>query len=302
MKYSTIIAGAALASASFAAAKGPEEDVVILQYALTLEHLEAKFYKDALDKFSLADFKAAGYKAVVPQRLAQIRDQEATHVATLSSVLTSLGQTPTAPCEYTFPYETLDEFLGLAGVIEGVGVSAYLGKAPLIDNDGYLTAAASILAVEARHQAILSSYVKKDPTPGPYDTPLQGSQVFSLVVPFLKSCPESNPTLPFKAFPTLGVNTKNPKIGERVSFDLPKVDGPIFIHFLNGLNDIAVKVDENGGAVLPEGLAGTIYCVATNSEDAPNDPNTVAGPAIIRLENPDAFYPKNIRRAIEFAA
>lgn len=76
---------------------------------------------------------------------------------------------------------------------------------------------------------------------------------------------------------------------------------------LNGLSDIAVKSDNNG-AVLPEGVSGTIYVVATNSAAAPNDDNTIAGPALIVLANPDATYklPKGVmgrqRRAIAFSA
>lgn len=60
--------------------------------------LEAAFYKDALSRFSTNDFKNAGYPAAVPQRLAEIGSQEATHVTALSGILTGLGIAPTQPC------------------------------------------------------------------------------------------------------------------------------------------------------------------------------------------------------------
>merc|ERR1712093_854190 len=142
-------------------------DVEILQYALTLEHLEAKFYSEALGKFSDADFEAAGYGAQVRQRIGEIAVHEATHVTTLASVITAAGATPTAPCVYDFPYTDIPSFLALSAILEDVGVSAYLYKAQFINEKAYLTAAASILAVEARHQATVSTFQATDPIPSP---------------------------------------------------------------------------------------------------------------------------------------
>ena len=50
----------------------PLPSVDILNYALTLEHLEATFYREGLAKFSSADFVAAGIPASSYTRLTEV--------------------------------------------------------------------------------------------------------------------------------------------------------------------------------------------------------------------------------------
>jgi len=130
----------------------------VLQYALTLEHLEFNFYKAGLAATTLPI--PAG-----PERTAleMIRDSELKHVNFLKTVITSLGAVPVAEkARYdvtaagTFPdvlskYAT---FLAVAQVLEDTGVRAYKGRAgELLGQKVFLTAALGIHAVEARHAA-----------------------------------------------------------------------------------------------------------------------------------------------------
>jgi hypothetical protein len=84
-------------------------------------------------------------------------------------------------------------------------VSAYLGAAASIMAKEYLTAAGSILTVEARHNTYLIGANRGNPVPSPFDTPLDFDEVYSIASAFIVSCPKTNPTLPVKAFPPLTV-------------------------------------------------------------------------------------------------
>jgi hypothetical protein len=114
--------------------------------------------------------------------------------------------TPVQACTYDFGYNDVKTFLATASILEGVGVSAYLGAAADIMSKTYLTAAGSILTVEARHNAYIRNGLKSAPFPQAFDAPLSYNEVYSLASQFITSCPESNPPLPVKAFPKLALD------------------------------------------------------------------------------------------------
>jgi len=165
----------------------------VLNYALTLEHLEATFYRQALQTFSEQDVINAGYSAQVRQYISMIASQEATHVSTLTSVIQSECGTPVAECTYSFGYgNNFTTFLKVASALENTGVSAYDGAAQLITNKDYLTAAATIATVEGRHAAYLNFLIGLAPFPQAFDTPLNMTQVFAIAGPFITSCPATS--------------------------------------------------------------------------------------------------------------
>ncbi|KAG0006704.1 hypothetical protein BGZ65_004949 [Modicella reniformis] len=57
-----------------------EDTVSVLNYALTLEHLEAKFYKQGLAKFDTTYFTAAESDDKVRERFVHIGEHENDHV------------------------------------------------------------------------------------------------------------------------------------------------------------------------------------------------------------------------------
>ena len=165
-----------------------ETPVDVLNYALTLEHLEYAFYRDGLEAFSADAFTSAGYADNVYEWFGIIRDHELEHVNVITQVITDLGGEPVAEAEYDFGYTDLAGFVGVAQVLENTGVSAYQGAAQfLIDEDELLTAALTIHGVEARHAAYLNGLQGESPFPDAVNPTLTPDEVLAAAGPFIVS-------------------------------------------------------------------------------------------------------------------
>lgn len=97
---------------------------IVLNYALTLEYLERKFYQDGLANYTQAQFVAAGFADPFYTNLKQIYYDEQTHVKFISGALEAANITPTNELQYTFGVTDPKSFVTLSSVLEGVGVSA----------------------------------------------------------------------------------------------------------------------------------------------------------------------------------
>jgi hypothetical protein len=173
---------AAPALARLRAAQTFTDDLDVLNYALTLEHLEYAFYRDGLMGFSANTFEAGVY-----DNLVLVRDHEGAHVDALVTTINLLGGTPVQEATYDFGYQNADGFLSVAAALENTGVSAYDGAASAIQNVDLLNAAGTIVAVEARHASYLNLVTGMDPFPAAFETPLSREEVLDIAGPFIVS-------------------------------------------------------------------------------------------------------------------
>jgi hypothetical protein len=175
-------------------------DVDVLNYALTLEHLEDAFYQQNLkslggyyskDTIISADmFEPLPYDVREPiyHQLTQIGEHEAAHVETLEQVITDLGGTPVEKAEYEFETMVTDDptaFLQTAQALENTGVAAYAGAAPYIGDDDILSAALGVHSVEARHAAFINYLNGMSPFPNVVDEALGRAEVLEVASQFI---------------------------------------------------------------------------------------------------------------------
>jgi rubrerythrin len=153
-------------------------DIGILNYALTLEYLEAAFYKEVA--------KSGLFKGEELAVLKKFGAEEQQHVEALHGTVQKLGGKPAPEPKSEFPLENAKSVAELAGTVENLGAAAYLGQAGNIESPEVLAAALSIHSVEARHAATLNTLLGLSITPdGAFGKPADVKTVLKSVEPFI---------------------------------------------------------------------------------------------------------------------
>jgi rubrerythrin len=182
-----ILRGALAAGAAYgAAAVGPyvtsalgqtsASDIAVVNFALTLEYVEAAFYKAALAGGKLP----ANLKSLATQ----LGSNEQAHVQALTQLATQSGAAAAKAPKTSFPVKDQASFLRIASALEETGVGAYNGAVPALKSPDIVQAFGSIVQTEARHAAAIADAAGRQPSPVAFDKPLKPAQVLPRVRPY----------------------------------------------------------------------------------------------------------------------
>jgi len=179
LKKAGVGAGAIAGSSAFfgalpaiASAGVTKSDVAILNFALTLEYLEAAFYSEAVAKGKFGG-ELGKFASVV-------KAHEVAHVGFLKG---ALGHAAVKRPKFDFRGTTTDQakFQATAQALEDTGVSAYLGQVGNIRSKKILAAAGSILPIEARHAGWIRNINHVNGAPKAFEGPRTKRQVLAVV-------------------------------------------------------------------------------------------------------------------------
>lgn len=131
-------------------------DIGVLNYAYTLEQLEAAFYT------KVSEMPYSGMSSEEEMILEDLRKHEVVHVDFLKA---ALGKDAIRKLTFDFSsvdFTSRDSVLGTAKTFEDLGVAAYNGAGQLLMSGDLLLIAGKIVSVEARHAAAIRSIFDHD--------------------------------------------------------------------------------------------------------------------------------------------
>jgi len=153
-------------------------DIEIVNFALTLEYLETRFYKEAA---------SLNLSKKVKDLAKEFAENEQEHVNALRGAVKQLGGKPAAKPKFEFGVTDEKSFLKLAQTLEDTGVYAYNGAGPMIKSTDILAAAGSIVQIEARHAAAIRLMRDEAPAPDAFDKTMTVDEVLAAVKPLIVS-------------------------------------------------------------------------------------------------------------------
>ena len=158
--------------AASASAKTSKSDVAILNFALTLEYLQAAFYTQAE--------RVGALHGGLAEQAHVVGAHERAHVRGFRAVLASK-----AVKEPSFNFHGVTDspksFRATAVAFEDLAVGAYKEQLPKIQSTEYLSTAVAIHSVEARHAAWIRRLAGFVPAEHAFDEPLTDSKTIGIV-------------------------------------------------------------------------------------------------------------------------
>ncbi|KAI9700659.1 MAG: hypothetical protein M1836_002028 [Candelina mexicana] len=207
-------------------------DYESLALALYQEWIELDLFHDGLARFSVEEFEAAGLTAEDRFLIEFMADQEVGHSTLLSNIL---GAQAPVQCTYNYPYTTVREFIDFCQKLTRFGESGVYGFIEHLDSREAATLLLQSITTEARQQTIFRQFDGLFPFPVWFEAGIPQSWAWTLLAPYISSCPANQTRLAWQNFPALTVlnqpnnariNANNTGVGEFVTFPASNGSSP----------------------------------------------------------------------------
>ena len=188
----------------------PRSDFDYESFALALyqEWIELDLFNNGLATFSDKDFEDAGLTAEDRALVAFMANQEVGHATLITNIL---GAEAPVQCTYNYPFTTVREFVDFCQKLTRFGESGVYGFMNHLDSREAATLLLQSISTEARQQMIFRQFDGLFPMPVWFEVGIPQSWAWTLLAPYISSCPANQTRLAWQNFPALTVlNQPNP--------------------------------------------------------------------------------------------
>ncbi|KAI1785773.1 ferritin-like domain-containing protein [Ganoderma leucocontextum] len=204
----------------------PLSDFDFQSLTLTLyqEYIELDLFEYGLAKFPVSEFEAAGLNADDRFLIQFMADQEVAHAKLLTNII---GQGVAAQrCTYSYPFETVRDFVDFCQKLTRFGESGVYGFLEHLNSRAAANLLLQSIATEARQQMVFRQFEGLFPMPVYFEPGISQSMAWTLLAPYITSCPENNTRIAWQNFPALTI-LNNPNASTLYSL---QVNGPAITH------------------------------------------------------------------------
>lgn len=177
-------------------------DYESIALGLYQEYIELDLFNNGLATFTEEEFLEAGLSLEDIELIRFMAQQESGHATLLTNML---GETAPKQCTYDYPYQTVREFVDFNQRLTRFGESGVWGFINHLDSREVAQLLAQSIATEARQQQIFRQMSGLFPMPVWFENGIPQSWAWSLLAPYISSCPENNTRLAWQNFPALRI-------------------------------------------------------------------------------------------------
>ncbi|XXH02138.1 ferritin related conserved fungal protein [Hypoxylon texense] len=176
--------------------------------ALYQEWIELDLFRWGLATFSVDEFEDAGLHAEDRYLLEFMAEQEVGHATALTNML---GARAPVQCTYNYPVANVREYIDFSQKLTRWGESGVYGFLNHLDSRETAQILLQSISTEARQQMIFRQFGGLFPMPVWFEVGIPQSWAWTLLAPYISSCPANQTRLVWQNFPPLRIlNQPNP--------------------------------------------------------------------------------------------
>ncbi|KAI1127247.1 hypothetical protein F5Y10DRAFT_266320 [Nemania abortiva] len=177
-------------------------DYESIALGLYQEWIELDLFHYGLATYSVEEFEANGLTAEDRYLLQFMAEQEAGHATLLSNML---GASAPVQCTYDYPAMNLREYIDFSQKLTRWGESGVYGFLNHLDAREVGQLLLQSISTEARQQMIFRQFEGLFPMPVWFEVGIPQSWAWTLLAPYIASCPQNQTRLAWQNFPALRV-------------------------------------------------------------------------------------------------